>query len=323
MENNRIREKLHESLLYLLWDQWVALGFEGHGNGKGIPFIIDPEALLLASLRFAMNEGRFGEAVSGWLHRNGEMISVQRLKNLQMATRLAPYGELGELAGFMEGKGYRSWKSLASLDSADALEDFSPNGFSPGTTRLTSQAPDTKKAENLLLRMRLMFGISARPEILAWLLTHRSGHAAGIARGTGWFSKSVQAILNDLEKAGMLVARNVGKRKEYSKSSRNEFWDALGKNGARWFTQPFFYLGVHHVLRALEASERHGISDHARAIAMRSDLISLEASFGNTEHNGLFAGVSIQTGADLSGHFNTGALSLLRLIETRGGLCET
>lgn len=323
MENNGIREKLHESLQYLLWDQWVALGFEGHDNGKRIPFIIDPEALLLASLRFAMKEGRFGEAVSGWLHRNGEMVSVQRLKNLQMATQLAPYADLRKLSESMEGKGYRSWKSLAELDSADALEDFSPNDFSPGIDRLTSQAPDTRKPENLLLRLRLVFGISARPEILVWLLMHRSGHAAGIARETGWFSKSVQAILNDLEKAGMLVARHVGKRKEYSKNSRNELWDALGESGARWFSQPSFYLGMHHVLRALEASEKHGISDHARAIAMRSDLISLESSFGNTEHNELFAGCSIQTGADLIEYFNTEALALLSLIETRESLGKT
>ena len=320
MESNRIREKLHEALLYLLWDQWVALGFEGHDNGKKIPFIIDPEALLLASMRFAMKEGRFGEAVSGWLHENGEMISVQRLKNLQMATQLAPYENLRELSEFMEDKGYKSWKSLASLDSADALEDFSSDDFSPRMARLTSRSPDTKKAENLLLRMRLMFGISARPEILVWLLTHRSGHAAGIARETGWFSKSVQAILNDFEKAGMLVARNVGKRKEYSKGSRNKLWEALGVSGARWFSQPAFYLGVHHVFQALEKAGKPGISAHARAITMRSDLISLEASFGNTEHNELFAGVSIQTGADLIGHFNTEALVLLKLIETRGSL---
>jgi hypothetical protein len=323
MENNRIREKLHESLLYLLWDQWVALGFEGHDNGKKIPFIIDPEALLLASMRFAMKEGRFGEAVSGWLHKNGEMISVQRLKNLQLATRLAPYGDLRELSDFMEAKGYKSWKALASLNSEDALEDISSDDFSPGMNRLTSQATDMKKAENLLLRMRLMFGISARPEILVWLLTHRSGHAAGIARETGWFSKSVQAILNDLEKAGMLVARNAGKRKEYSKSPRNKLWEALGVSGVRWFSQPAFYLGVHHVFQALEKSGKPGISAHARAITMRNDVVALESSFGNTEHAELFAGISIHTGADLIGHFNTEAQALLNLIETRESLGET
>ncbi|MGJ8643630.1 MAG: hypothetical protein ACSHX9_09500 [Luteolibacter sp.] len=322
MESKQIRKRLHEALLYLLWDQWVELGFEGHNKGNRVPFIIDPEALLLASLRFAMDEGRFGEAVSGWLHKNGEIISIQRLKNLQLATQLAPYEGLRKLSSFMEEKGFRNWKSLASLESTEDLEDRSSKDFSPNIERLISQTPDTKKAENLLLKMRLIFGVSARPEILSWMLTHRSGHAARIARETGWFSKSVQAILNDLEKAGMLAARTAGKRKEYTKSSQCDLWESFGKNRLRWFSQPYFYLATHYVLLALEKVENSDMSDQARAITLRNGLISIEASFAYTEHSELFAGVGKQTGTDLIQHFHSEALNLITLIETRNALGE-
>jgi len=86
--------------------------------------------------------------------------------------------------------------------------------FEKTAGRGMSQPPDPARAEAFLLRMRLVFGVSARAEVITWLLTHEGGHAAGIARETGWFSKSVQAILNGLEQAGMLVSRVDGKRKD-------------------------------------------------------------------------------------------------------------
>jgi hypothetical protein len=55
--------------------------------------------------------------------------------------------------------------------------------------------------------------VNARAEIMAWLLTHESGHPAAIARDTGYFSKSIQHTLNEMEDSGHIRSRRHGREK--------------------------------------------------------------------------------------------------------------
>lgn len=108
-----------------------------------------------------------------------------------------------------------------------------------------SVAPDPNDAEAFLFRMRALFGINARAEVLTWLLTHRSGHPARIARETGWYSKSVQSILSDLESSGLVAAQRKQREKQFR--LEHERWLHLLRPGAgaaaqaeaeeiRWFS---------------------------------------------------------------------------------------
>ena len=39
-------KRLQETMVDLLWDQWIALGVAGRGTGRPpVPFVVDPEAL--------------------------------------------------------------------------------------------------------------------------------------------------------------------------------------------------------------------------------------------------------------------------------------
>lgn len=55
--------------------------------------------------------------------------------------------------------------------------------------------------------------MNARAEIVAWLLSHESGHPAAIARDNGYFSKSVQHTLNEMEDSGHIRSRREGREK--------------------------------------------------------------------------------------------------------------
>ncbi len=215
MKATDLRDRLQAALNDFLRDQWVALGLAGHASGRPVPFAIDPEALLLATLRFSFHEARFRGEVLDWLTRNGKLLSVQRAKNFDHAMRVAPPEHVRSLSAFLENAGHPNRKTLGSR-----VQHVSITDFTAVTLRSMSQPPDPARPEAFVLRMRLLFGVNARAEIIAWLLTHAEGHAARIARHTGWFSKSVQAILTDLEQAGMLVSRTEGKRKNYAITPR-------------------------------------------------------------------------------------------------------
>jgi len=314
MQATEYKERLHEALRDFLWDQWVALGQAGHASGRPVPFMVDPEALLLGTLRFAMDEGRFRSEVPDWLSKNGGLVSVQRIKNLDLATRIAPPQGLRALSEFMQKAGHRNWKTVATRVSAGAAE---ADGFPETGGRGLSMPPDLARPEAFLLRLRMVFGMSARAEVVTWLLTHSGGHAAGIARETGWFSKSVQAILNDLEQAGMLVSRTEGKRKEYTLRPRAGLWHPELGAGLRWFAQGMFCVGLHHVLRALEAAADPKLSAAARAIAIRRDLVPLETAFRLAGLDEIYGGAHRELGESLVRRFAEGTSALIRILETR------
>ena len=179
---DRLLARLREEIGDLLWDQWCALGVAGRASRKAVPFVVDPEVLLLATMRFSAGDGRLLAEVLDWLSRNGGLISLQRLKNLQTSSQLGTREGLEELGKFMEREGVRNWKSLAGWASKVSAVSGQGGLFKNREQRGMSQAPDCRRPETFLLRMRGIFGVSARPEVLTWFLTHDEGYAAQIAR---------------------------------------------------------------------------------------------------------------------------------------------
>ncbi len=318
MEASELHDRLRSSVVDLLWDQWVALGLAGHAGGRSVPFVVDPEALLLTTLRLAMDEGRFRDEVLDWLGRNGSLLSVQRIKNLDRAIRVAPPERLRGLAAFMEKAGHPNWKTVGARVGTTGVTDFTSS-----VLRGMSRPPDPVRPEAFVLRLRQLFGVNARAEVLTWLFTHDEGHAARIAGETGWFSKSVQAILNDLEQAGTLVSRIDGKRRDYAMSRRSSVWHPDFGRDLRWFTQGMFYTGVVHVLHTLQAVPERGMSPEARAIAIRRQLAPLETAFRLAGLPSLFAGTHRERGDALVEAFEAGTNRLIRTLETRSGLGKT
>ena len=313
-----LQNKLREALIDLLWDQWAVLGGAASGRSGAVPFVIDPEALLLATMRFGRTDSRLAGEALDWLARNGKLVSLQRLKNMQLATKLADTECLRELASFMTDAKYRNWQSLdqwASKTSTPSDGGFVPEGFQ---TRGMSQAPDCAAPEAFVLRLRALFGVSARPEVLAWLLTHRAGYAAEIARDVSWFSKSVQAILNELDLSRLLVSEAAGKRKLYSLNPRSEtLHPSLGK-GLRWFSQSWFYLGVHHIETTLDAlRESPDRSVHAQAIKIREVIPAMNTAFRMAGVDKILIGLNQLTGATLVNSFLDGTRSIQNMLTER------
>jgi len=312
-------ERLQNAVVDFLWDQWVTLGVAGRPSGEKMPFIVDPEALLLATMRFGSGEGRLVSVMLDWLSRNGGLISLQRLKNVQMSSRVGCRQDLAELGRFMEKAGFRNWKSLASWAEKVSSRTGDTGAFENVEMRELGLPPDCLRPETFLLRMRGIFGVSARPEVLTWLLTHSEGYAAEIARETAWFSKSVQAILNDLELAGLVLSCPEGKRRVFSLKSRTGFLDpSLGSVELRWLSQGPFYLGVLHALQAsARLAEMADASEGAKAIAIRQEIPAMNAAYRLAGIEDPFAGGLLLTGEELLRCFDEGVTKLLAILELR------
>jgi len=242
------RENLLKRLLDFLWRQWSALGVAGHARSDD-PWIIDPEALLLFSTHIARHDSRLFDEILDWLHSNGSLISLQRLGTLHKEENLGDSAVLAAIADLLSKESINhKWKlvirrveqpgSLGAelpqrlFPSVPVLKEPDPvflnHGFERGGIefRGMSQPPRPDQPATFLFKLRSLFGMQARAEVMAWLLANEQGHPAEIARQTGYFRGSIQNVLNDFTLSGHIGSLRIGREKHFS-ILRHEEWRFL------------------------------------------------------------------------------------------------
>ncbi len=225
-------EELRRSIVDLLWRQWSALGVAGH-VAQGSNAAVDPEALLLFSSVFARHDARLFDEIADWLQQNGDWINLLRMARLQREHELGDGTVLGALAEHLTRRSsHAKWKVFAKkppmieqpaplfrrLPTPNRTDEiFRRWGWlrPPLESRGLSKAPRPNQPASFLLKLRALFGMQSRAEVVAWLLAHESGHPAQIARETGYFRGSVQNVLNELEMSGLVYAARDGRQKRF------------------------------------------------------------------------------------------------------------
>jgi len=233
-----IRQSLDELAVQFLWRQWCAIGVAG-GARSTDAWMIDPEALVLATSRFGRHDPRLMDESLDWLVRNGGRINVLRLRSLDEEWPGISDGRvLAAISGILSKQSaLRKWQGVGQPAPTD--EEPEPLFFSskggylpvfgdpdpafkaagllrgPVEYRGMSKAPDPRIPGNLIFLLRSFFGVNARAEIFAWLLIHGSGNPAAIARDTGYYIKSVHLTLNEMEESGQVLSFRKGREKIY------------------------------------------------------------------------------------------------------------
>jgi len=236
-----------------------------------------------------------------WLAKFGRRISLQRLQGLHR--NWPGVADPRVLAAIAEVLGqqvvHRKWRVLADpapeaspaeslflrsdgtpvIHSGDAEPVFAKHGLLRGKLELRgmSQPPDPRTRENLIFTLRALLGVNARAEILAWLLTHDSGHPAAIARSTGYFSKSIQQILNEMEESAQLISVRHGREKHFRVRAAD--WQFLlpppaeGQSAfPRWVDWMPLFAAITRFAETLALPGIDDQSEHLQAIQLREAL---------------------------------------------------
>jgi hypothetical protein len=237
-----------------------------------------------------------------WLMKFGNRISLQRLQGLHKNwPTVADPRVLAAIAELLGGNvTHRKWRVLmdepassskpetffTSVDGKPATQPkitdpaFAKHGLLRGVLDLRgmSQAPDSDNPQNLVFTLRALLGVNARAEIMAWLLTHESGHPAAIARSTGYFSKSIQQILNEMTESGQVTSMRLGREKHFS-LPRSQQWQSLlcpDTNDATGLPQWVDWIPLFSVVtRFAETIGKPGLektSEHFQAAKLRDAL---------------------------------------------------
>ncbi|MBN2586078.1 MAG: hypothetical protein JXR55_02190, partial [Candidatus Fermentibacteraceae bacterium] len=126
---------------------------------------------------------------------------------------------------------------------------------------------------NLILKLRALFGVGSRCEIIAWLLTHDEGNPTEIAALTGYSSKAVYNALTEMYGSGTLQLRKKGRESLYR--LRAEAWGPLllsGSPAPSWTDWPGVFGALNVIWAAVDRPWLTRESEEAAAGEMKLAL---------------------------------------------------
>jgi hypothetical protein len=183
--------RIQEQALELAWSLWAELGVSGWRR-RHTSHAIDPEPLILFTALLGDTDPRLRDEATDWCITYGRYVSAARLRNF-----LAHQSQEGQEA---------FGKFAATVNAHSALRW--PGATGPRRYRSTgrSEVADFRRPSLVVLRLRTLFGVGARAEILRAFLADQSAtlSAGDLAPDAGYTKRNVAEVLDALRMAGLL-----------------------------------------------------------------------------------------------------------------------
>lgn len=264
MSQKDFRDIFLDNILDFLWRQWSTLGVSGEA-GKKVPWVIDPEALLVFSLDIGRYEPRLFDEVVNWLVINGHWVDIQRLKGILRKSSDETIRLMGAVSEFLTSQGKeRKWSNLARfciknvpknpeylfkekvskarelLTTIENDSSFLKYGFVRNVLKRSSKSTAVIPTSKSTLRfmLRALFGVGSRAECILYLLTRDAGHPTEVAKAIGISVRGAQDALIELSKSGLVLTRVTGKRKIEYWLSQEKWWEFLAKGSFEDIRRP-------------------------------------------------------------------------------------
>jgi len=201
--------------LALAWGAWAELGVSGWSSTHA-DWAIDPEPLILFTAWLGDADPRLRDEATDWCVQNWRHISKARLKNLLREQPKDVAEAFGEFAATVGAHAGITW----------------PGATHPRPYAVTGRStlPHLDRTSLVWLRLRAIFGVSARAEILRYFLARGGGvSVAALAVATGYTKRNVAEECETLQRAGVLSVRAQGNRFYYSLARRPELKAFVGE----------------------------------------------------------------------------------------------
>jgi hypothetical protein len=263
-------QKLEEITTQLAWRQWRAIGGSAATKERWHS-IVDPEALVLASLFLVNREPRITDVLYSWVELNADLLSVQRMKNLQkdypqqVQERVAEFATRARVLAK-----HPKWRSLS--------DDLAESTFTNLPDVRRASRLEARQPTNLVLRLRLALGVGTKADVLALMLgSERPLTIREIADALSYTSVGIRTAVSDLASAGFIVVAG-GKPAAFA-APRKE-WSILLhlQSQPRWVAWHHWFALVIGLLAWSEQAARKQIGEYATDVQIR-ELVARHAVF--------------------------------------------
>ncbi len=233
MPASTLRDDVTVRSTALAWDQWAQLGVSSTTSRRDRT-AADPEALVLFTLEIGRSDPRLFDETLDWLLTNERLISVQRLRNLcrddedrdlvdgalLWVARHQPRSRFalprGRKTGGTEPRRlfYGVARSVREPDEAFLAVGLLKPATDPSKK---SRPPDPSLPISFAVRMRLLFGVGSRAEVIRHLLTTpvTDASALDIAEAAGYAKRNINETLASLVAARVVTAFEHGNERRY------------------------------------------------------------------------------------------------------------
>jgi len=241
--------ELREHVVEMLWSQWHELGIAAVVPRRHQNDVIDPEALIAFTATHSDLDPRLRDESIDWVIRYGSFVSKARLKNVLADWGSLDSSEFREYAATVNAKAGLGWP--AGRARAFAFR-----------SRARSYLEDLARPALLALRIRAVFGIGARAELMRVLVSRPQAAmtAAELSTETSYRKRNVLNELEPLKFAGVVRSFRAVNADRFSLAKADELAGLVGpvpQRATRW-THTFRALGL--------------LLDLARRATRRSDL---------------------------------------------------
>lgn len=188
---------LHQACIDLAWSQWVALGVSGSAPPPEHP--VDLEAAIAFIPALAALDPRLHDEALDWCVRFApRVISIARLKQILKLFDADHRRQFGELAAIVNATARTKWPTTAK-------------GIAARTSHKSRFHIDAPAA--VQLRARLVFGITARADLLAAVSSYgpapvSEAALASVFAGLAYTRRNIAEALSSLDTARVLSHRS-------------------------------------------------------------------------------------------------------------------
>ncbi len=248
-----IRSALRQRLCDLGWGLWSQLGVSEWSDQHRCWFV-DPEPLILFTAWLGDSDARLRDEATDWCVQFGSLASGTRLTNLLEGASRDTRSGFGEFAATVREHSAVRWRGART-----------PRSFVPtGRSRLESTAAPSR----LSLRLRTIFGVSARAELIRLLICSDPipQVASDLVAGSGFKKRNVAEALHTLHLGGVLTATRVRNQLRYRLRDPAAWGPLLGELPVVWPRWTLILPLMATVTDQLESIE--SASDRVRRVEM-------------------------------------------------------
>lgn len=320
----------------LLWRQWSSLGVPG-ATGETRGWIVDPEALLVGTIQFARYDPRLFDAALDWCLAHGKWMSTTRLRWLRKNLTHEEARVLAATASALASQDRSAkWRALRAHGEDTPIPLFLtaddrplPLGTTPDPTFLpcgvvrppwergrVASRLSLRNPAALRLRMRALFGISSRAEIVLFLLTHHGGHPRRVARQINHAQPPVAKAMAEMAYAGPLTEHRTAREIEYSLDGAawRRFLDL--PDGLRWAQWGLVFRALRRVWGCLQEMRGRPVTPAVLGSELTTCAEQVNALLHESELGVVFETLVPGRPEDYAATFEEGTRELFRRVGT-------
>jgi hypothetical protein len=211
-----LSQKIDQLLIDLAWSLWTELGVAGikrnHQN-----CLIAPEELILLTVIVAELDPRLRDEALDWCTRYHHFISISRLRALVKALGPSVNEPFSVFAATLNSASKAHWPLFAKVTPMK----FIPSG--------KSKAPRCELPSLLYLRIRSLFGVGARADLITFFLTQEKNDiTASDATEIGYNKRSLADLLDGFVESGFFNVFTTRNKQSYRFIKRDQMINLLG-----------------------------------------------------------------------------------------------